>query len=145
MGLFDIFKSKPQYSEMQVYAKAMAAAEAYKQRDFVKATKLFSDYFDMKGFGHFPQLDVHDYRMYLNLMLSQFYSKDYASCKKTCEKLISMRPSSGDAYAFSALCSYKLNDRAEANRLWATAKAKGNEMPVHFENIEDVRMDGFSI
>ena len=144
MGLFDFLKSKPQYSEIQVAAKAMAAGEAYKQRDFVRATRLFSEYFDMKGFGHFPQLDVHDYRMYLNLMLSQFYSRDYNACKKTCEKLIGMRSSSGDAYAFSALCSFKLNDRTEANRLWAIAKAKGNEMPVHFENIEDVRMEGFN-
>ena len=145
MGLFDIFKSKPQYSEMQVYAKALAAHEAYKQKDFVKAAKLFSDYFDMKGFGHFPKLDLQDYQMYLNLMLSQFYSKDYISCKKTCEKILHMRSSSGDAYAFSALCSFKMNDKTEANRLWAMAKLNGNEMPMYFENIEDVRMDGFNM
>lgn len=144
MGLFDIFKSKPQYSEMQVYAKSMAAAEAYKQRDFVRAAQLFSDYFDMKGFGHFLELDVLDYQMYFNLMFSQFYSKDYTSCKRTCEKLISMSQSSGDAYAFSALCSFKLMDRLEANRLWATAKAKGSDLTMRFENIEDVRMLGFS-
>lgn len=144
MGLFDFFKSKPQYSEIQVAAKAWAGTKAYQEKNFRHAVKMFTEYFEMKGFGHYPRLDADDYRMYMNLMLSQFYCRDYKACKDTCSKIINLRSSASDAYAFSALCSYKLNDKAEADRLWSIAKTKGSQLPSVFASISEVKMEGFN-
>ena len=90
MGLFDFFSGKPQVSELQLMQKCMQAVGYYQKRDFATAAKYFSEYFDLKGFGRFPRLDADDYRMYLNLMLSQFYSRNYSECIKTCQKILKL-------------------------------------------------------
>ena len=131
-------------SQTEVMAKCMAAVKAYQGRDFKTAARLFAEYFEMKGYGRFPQLDMDDYRMYINLMLSQFYSQDYDSCLKTCEKLSAFEPRKGDSYAFRALCLLKRGNDSEADRYWEKAKTCGCELSSHFENVRDVKMQGYN-
>lgn len=150
MGLFDFFKNESQQnpqranSATEVMGKCMAAVKAYQNRDFNMAATLFEEYFEMKGYGRFPELDMDDYRMYINLMLSQFYSQKYSDCIKTCEKISSLEPRRGDSYAFKALSLFKLGKEADAVFYWDRAKSLGSELPSHFENIRDVKMQGFN-
>jgi len=143
MGLFDFFGGKPQVTEQQLMLKCMQAVGYYQKRDFASAARYFSEYFDLKGFGRFPRLDADDFRMYLNLMLSQFYSRNYSSCIETCRKILKLKPNSGDAYAFIAMSQYKLGNSGEANANWAKAKSLGNELASIFSSVSEVKMDGF--
>ena len=144
MGFFDLFHGRPRYSEIEVAAKAWAGVNAYKAGDFRHAVKMFTEYFKMKGFGNYPRLDADDFRMTLNLMISQFYCRDYRSCKDTCKKLINMHRDSGDPYAFGALCSYKLGDYAEADRMWEIARQNGSQTALIWEHIADVKINGYN-
>ena len=144
MGLFDFLKNKQPYTREQIGAKTMAALKAYKERNFTLAAQLFSEYFEMKGFGNYPEMDVEDGRMYVNLMLCQFYGHDYSACKKTCDILINMGSFVGDAYAFSAMCSYKLNDKETADKLWGIATVKGCELTQYYSKVSEVKMQGFN-
>lgn len=127
-------------SQTEVMAKCMAAVRAYQGRDFKTAARLFAEYFEMKGIGRFPELDMDDYRMSINLMLSQFYSQDYESCLRTCEKISVLEPRSGDSYAFRALCLLKRGNDSEADLYWGKAKSYGCELTRIFENVRDVNM-----
>lgn len=131
-------------SQAEVMAKCMAAVRAYQEHDFKQAARFFAEYFEMKGYGRFPQLDMDDYRMYINLMLSQFYSQDYNSCLKTCEKISKLEPRKGDSYAFRALCLLKLGNASEADHYWEKSKTYGCDLSSHFDNIRDVKMQGFN-
>lgn len=150
MGLFNSTKGKQQIGQnpsnntIEVMAKCMAAVRAYQNQDFNLAAKLFEEYFELKGYGKYPQLDMDDYRMYINLMLSQFYSHDYDSCIKTCEKISSFEPKRGDCYAFKALSLFKLGNASDADFYWERAKLLGSELPSHFSNIRNVKMQGFN-
>lgn len=147
MGIFDFrYQKTPQKEKtaVEVMAKCMAAVAAYQNRDFQRAADLFEEYFEMKGYGKFPQLDMDDYRMYINLMLSQFYSQQYHECIKTCEKLSSLELRRGDSYAFKALCLFKLGEESNADFYWERARILGSELPSHFNNIRDVKMQGFN-
>ena len=143
MGLFDFFSGKPQVSEQQLMQKCMQAVGYYQKRDFATAAKYFSEYFDLKGFGRFPRLDADDYRMYLNLMLSQFYSRNYSECIKTCQKILKLNANSKDAYAFIAMSQFKLGYTSEANVNWNRARELGNDLAIIFSSVSDVKMDGF--
>lgn len=152
MGLFDFLKKKesensyssPSASKAEVMAKCWAAVQAYQSRNFANAAKYFSEYFEMKGYGRFLDLDRDEYRMYMNLMLSQFYSNNYNECLKTCEKTIKLEPNMGDSYAFKAICLYKLGNESEANINWNKAKTKGCQLTEHFDTVQDVKMQGFN-
>ena len=144
MGLFDFFKSTPQYSERDIMTKAMSGVAAYQRRNFSQAATLFAEYFDMKGTGRYPELDADDYRMYMNLMMSQFYSHNYNAAIKTCQKILSIQSSSGDAYAFMAMSNFKLNNRLEANSNWEKAKRYGSAITRYYDSISDVKMQGFN-
>lgn len=145
MGLFDFLnkKTEPRFSEEQTIRKAIEGKMAYDKRDFKMAAKHFDDYFKMKGFGHFPRLDADDFRMYLNLMISHFYSKDYQACRDTCNTLIRLDQNASDAYAFFALSSYKMGDPTTADKYWEMAKARKNQMAMVFDKVSDVKMEGF--
>ena len=143
MGLFDFFSGKPQVSEQQLMQKCMPAGGYYQKRDFATAAKYFSEYFDLKGFGRFPRLDADDYRMYLNLMLSQFYSRNYSECIKTCQKILKLNANSKDAYAFIAMSQFKLGYTNEANVNWNRARELGNDLAIIFSSVSDVKMEGF--
>lgn len=144
MSFLAFLTSKPEYTCHQVMAKSIAGVMAYQDKDFTKAATLFAEYFDMKGFGKFPEPDKDDWGMYLNLMLSLFYSKQYRKCIGTCNTLIRINANGSDAYAISALSHYKLGDRAKAMELWQLAKRKGNQIATIFDAIEDVKMQGFN-
>lgn len=144
MGFFDFLKGKPQYSEIEVAAKAWAGVKAYQEKNFSHAVKMFTQYFEMKGFGNYPKLDADDYRMTMNLMFSQFYCGDYANCKETCKKIINMRPSAGEPYAFSALCSLKLGNRTDADNMWSEARKKGSQIAGAWESIDDAKIEGYN-
>lgn len=143
MGLFDFFGSKPQVTEKQVMLKGMMGVGEYQKRNFAGAARHFSEYFDLKGFGKFPRLDADDFRMYLNLMLSQFYARDYRACIKTCEKILKLNPDSCDAYAFTAMSQYKLGNKSEADVKWQKARRLGNQLAEMFEDVSEVKMEGF--
>ena len=134
MGLFDFFGGKPQVTEQQLMLKSMQAVGYYQKRDFASAARYFSEYFDLKGFGRFPRLDAEDFRMYLNLMLSQFYSRNYSACIETCHKILKLKPNSGDAYAFIAMSQYKLGNLSESDVNWSKAKSLGNQLASVFIN-----------
>ena len=135
---------KQRFSKEQVVLKAYAAKHAYDKKDFPKAAIYFKEYFEMKGYGQFPKLDLTDFRMYLNLMISEFYALNYSSCIKTCDILINLESNASDAYAFSAMSYYKLEKKDTAVKLWELAKQKGNQIASIYENIEDVKMQGFN-
>jgi tetratricopeptide (TPR) repeat protein len=143
MGLFDFFGGKPQVTEQQLMLKCMQAVGYYQKRDFASAARYFSEYFDLKGFGRFPRLDADDLRMYLNLMLSQFYSRNYSSCIETCHKILKLKPNSGDAYAFIAMSQYKLGNLSESDVNWSKAKSLGNQLASVFSSVSEVKMEGF--
>ena len=143
MGLFDFF-SKPHYSEKEIMAQAIQGVFAYKQKNYAQALTHFKKYFEMKGFGNYPNLDADDFGMNLNVMLCQFYTKDYQSCLETCKTIIKLNPNPSDAYAFSALCHFKMGNQSEAEKYWQTAKIKGNEIANAYESISDVKMQGFN-
>lgn len=136
--------TKPTISKEKIILKALAAKHAYDNKDFVKAAVYFRDYFELKGYGQFHELDITDFRMYLNLMISEFYALDYVSCVKTCNILIKIDPNASDAYAFSAMSYYKLDKRDVALKFWIQAKQRGCQIASVFENIEDVKMQGFN-
>lgn len=143
MGLFDFFGGKPQVTEQQLMLKSMQAVGYYQKRDFASAARYFSEYFDLKGFGRFPRLDAEDFRMYLNLMLSQFYSRNYSACIETCHKILKLKPNSGDAYAFIAMSQYKLGNLSESDVNWSKAKSLGNQLASVFSSVSEVKMEGF--
>ena len=144
MGFFDFLKSAPRADRNKAIAAVMKGKRAYDARNFAEAAKYFSEYFDYKGFGNFPDLDSTDFRMYLNLMVSRLYARQYRECLEVCNTLIRLDPSRSDAYAFSGLCYYKLGDKQKAEEFWKKAKSRGNEIAKTFDCIEDVRMQGFS-
>lgn len=121
----------------------MQAVGYYQKRDFASAARYFSEYFDLKGFGRFPRLDAEDFRMYLNLMLSQFYSRNYSACIETCHKILKLKPNSGDAYAFIAMSQYKLGNLSESDVNWSKAKSLGNQLASVFSSVSEVKMEGF--
>lgn len=144
MGFFDFLKSKPKADRNKALLAAIKGKHAYDSKNFKDAARYFSEYFDYKGFGNFPDLDATDFRMYLNLMCAQLYSRQYNDCLETCEILIRLDSSRSDAYAFSGLCYYKLGNNSTAKKYWEEAKRKGNEIANIYRNIEDVKMQGFS-
>lgn len=144
MGLFDFLKSAPKPDRNKAMLAAFKGKEAYDSRNFPDAARYFSEYFEKKGYGNFPDLDATDFRMYLNLMCAQLYARQYTECLKTCQTLIRLDPNPSDAYAFSALCYYKLGNKKTANEFWEKAKKKGNQLAKSFDRLEDVKMQGFS-
>lgn len=144
MGLFDFFSEKRHYTEKEIMGKAIQGVFAYKQRNYSQALTHFKEYFELKGYGVYPKLDADDFGMYLNLMLCQFYTKDYQSCLNTCKTIIKLNPNPTDAYMFAALCNYKLGNQSEADKYWQTAKSRGNEIANNFDTLSDVKMQGYN-
>lgn len=144
MGFFDFFKNKKHIDKKEAIICALRAKSAYDSRDFKSAAKYFAEYFECKGYGNFPELDIDDFRMYLNLMISRFYAQQYQECLKVCEILIRLDSGKSDAYAFSGLCYNKLGNKTKADEFWKKAKARGNEIAKTFESIDDVKMQGYS-
>lgn len=151
MGLFNLFKQESQQdvpknekSLVAVMSKCMDAVKAYQNHEFTIAATLFEEYFTMKGYGIFPELDMDDYHMYINFMLSQFYSQNYLECIKTCEILSLLEPKRGDSYAFKALCLLKIGKEPDAVLFWEKANSLGCKLSSHFDNIRDVKMDGYN-
>lgn len=144
MGIFDSLFGRPRHSEFEIKVKACTAVQAYQKKNFSFAAKLFAEYFSMKGYGFFPELDADDYRMYFNLMLSQFYAQMYEDTIATCKKIQIIKPDSGDSFAFQALSEKALGNIVEANKLWTRASINGCELTEHFPDIEDVVMVGYN-
>lgn len=144
MGIFDFFKSAPKYDRNKAIMSAIKGKQAYDSRNFSTAAQYFNEYFEYKGFGNFQDLDITDFRMYLNLMISYFYSKQYSKCIEICEKLMRLDATASDSYAFAGMCYYKLGNYKIANDLWAKAKSRNNQIATMFNSIEDVKMQGFS-
>ena len=144
MGIFDSLFGRPRHSEFEIKVKAWTAVQAYQKKNFAFAAKLFAEYFSMKGYGFFPELDADDYRMYFNLMLSQFYAQMYEDTIATCKKIQRIKPHSGDSFAFQALSEKALGNTVEANKLWNRASINGCKLTEHFPDIDDVVMVGYN-
>lgn len=138
------FSRAPKYSQKDLVMKMLEGKRFYDQKNYALAKKSFQEYLVMKPVGVYPEMDKDDWMIRMNIVLCNFYLRDYSSAANGCDELLRLNPSFSDAYSIKALSKYKLGAVVEARQLWTRAQHLGSQMATMFDDIEDFRMPGYN-